>query len=80
MTNSQERLNQKLTKLFGGRTPIKHWSLPDVTDELLKATKEQNKSFLKLEGDFESRFVGDALVGAGFNIEVKDGESFTIVW
>jgi hypothetical protein len=79
MTESQQRLTRNLTNLYGGRPPIKHWSLSQVTDELI-AAKNSAAPFLTLEGDFESRVVGDALVGAGFRIEIKDGISFTIVW
>lgn len=80
MTNSQERLLDRLKRLYGGKNPIKHWTLPEITDQLLIAAKTPNLSFLKLEGDFESRYVGDALVGAGFRITVEPETSFTINW
>jgi hypothetical protein len=81
MTNSQERLIAKLTRLNGNQPPIRKWKLDELINELLTITKRPNISSVKLDGTCEARFVFDALVGAGFKISVNEAEgNFEVIW
>jgi hypothetical protein len=77
MTEARQRLIRNLTRLNGGNPPTKKYNLQQMMELLLD--QPDNSTFVTVEGEFENRMVGDALVTNGFSVTVK-GKTLIISW